>query len=80
MKKILTILFIILFFNCSDSYKKEPIEKYFGKNYIIWKTSPSKDNKDITILYLRNKEEYKTIPVLNFDVQLYNLKVGDTLK
>ena len=80
MKKVIIILFVIMFWGCSDYYRKEPVEKYFGKNYIIWKISPSTDDKDITVLRLRNKKGFVEVPVLNFDIKLFNLKVGDTLK
>jgi hypothetical protein len=80
MKKILSILLFGLLFSCSHYSQKQPIEKYFGENYIIWNIEECPKTDYVKHINLRNNEGFLKIYVLDFDIELYNLKVGDTLK
>lgn len=74
MKRIVTVLAMVILSSCSFSPK--PIEKYKGKGYVI--TRIGDDFAGNKVLQLKNIDIISSVTVLPFDLQ--NLKVGDSLK
>lgn len=74
MKRIITVLAIVILSSCS--FNPKPIEKYKGKGYVITRIENNfSKNK---VLQLKNANGIIEATVLPFDAQ--NLKVGDSLK
>ena len=76
MRKLF-LLFLISFSAISCAEEPTPIEKYYGKGYVVLQ-EPYKYTSTVTKLRLKNPDTIFFVYVHQFDAQ--NLKVGDTLK
>jgi len=76
MRKLF-LLFLISFSAISCAEEPTPIEKYYGKGYVVLQ-EPYKYTSTVTKLRLKNPDTIFFVYVHEFDAK--NLKVGDTLK
>jgi hypothetical protein len=76
MKKLITLIAILLITVSCDKENIQPIEKFGGSRYVVADKHFSFDN-DVN-LKLKNKDTIFWITVLQFDGE--KIKVGDTIK
>ena len=75
MKKIITLITILLITASCDIEHAQPIEKFGGSRYVV---ADEGSNNKYVYLQLKNKDTIFWVTVLKFDGQ--KIKIGDTLK
>lgn len=78
MKKLIILLGFILITSCADVVNT--IETYGGKEFIIVDIGTCGNCRTTSNIIIKNHQEIKRVRVLNFDLELYNYKIGDTIK
>jgi hypothetical protein len=76
MKKILTLITLLILTISCNKEKVQPIEKFGGSRYVV--TYREGTIKDSYNLQLKNKDTIFWVTVLYFDGE--KIKVGDTIK
>jgi hypothetical protein len=77
MKKIITLItLLILTVSCMEA-KPQPIEKFGGSKYVVADKYSDLNNEYIN-LKLKNRDTIFWVTVLNFDGE--KIEIGDTIK
>lgn len=78
MKKFIILLGFILITSCNDIPK--PIETYSDMEFIIVDIGKYHNSNTTSYVILKNHKDIIKVRLLNFDLELYNYKIGDTIK
>lgn len=73
--RTLILLAVLVLTSCVQRLR--PIEYYKGEEYIITKITEQNETSEVQ---LKNDKFIIHVRLLNFDLELYNYKVGDTIK